>query len=471
MREVNGRWENLATGRGAWQAGLETLWFNSGQTTPSTASDTFNSGSGTEVKFEPVKYLAFFWGGIMVRLCSASNYTGCCAILRPQGKQSPIRRVVMKKNAVFLKTIAIQLCLLCLQLIFLHPANAATKEEMAKVASVLFKETATYYDYNPWGNCYSDWCSWREGYIGGHSGIDIQTTTKSKQDMFYSVSNGIVITAGSGTYKTIAVYDASRNLTVIYLHASAVNVGMGDPVSVGTPLGKQGDSGVSGAIHVHLEARLGRQTLATAGGKPNTIDPVATALSYINSIQLKDFWRKADPIYSGVTNGFDAQFKLANSSGKAISLESVALSLHDANGSFIKDMKKFSNVSIANGQTWQTGLVVTNTVYSNGSPLPAGTYRVVAKIDERVNGIWDGRHLGEQTFTILANSSGKPNAPTGLTPYVSGTSITLRWNDVSSNESGFRIQRWNGSTWGTLATSDPNVTAYTDLGVTQLHKD
>jgi hypothetical protein len=41
----------------------------------------------------------------------------------------------------------------------------------------------------------------------------------------------------------------------------------------------------------------------------------------------------------------------------------------------------------------------------------------------------------------------KPAAPTSLSASASGTSITMRWTDTSSNESGFRIYRWNGSAW------------------------
>lgn len=59
-----------------------------------------------------------------------------------------------------------------------------------------------------------------------------------------------------------------------------------------------------------------------------------------------------------------------------------------------------------------------------------------------------------------------PNAPTNLT--ISGAtqnSITLSWQDNSSNETGFRIYRWNGTTFAYLASVGANVTAYTDTGL------
>lgn len=376
-------------------------------------------------------------------------------------KQSP----TVRQN--FLWNIGFMLLVTIFLLVGLsHQASASTAAENARVASVLFGGKETYQDYNLWGNCPYigyDWCVGKKaGYDGGHSGIDIQTKTKGTET-FYSVSKGKVIRADG--YGTIAVYDSSRNITVLYLHASKHQVKVGDDVWVGKPLGNQGDYGATGAFHVHLEARNGQQKYG-ANGKPWTIDPVATALSYINGVELRDFWRKADPIYSGVTNGFDAQFKLYNGSGKTVSLEAVYLSIHDANGNFIKDMKKFPNVSIANGVTWQTGITYTNTTYTNGTALPAGTYRVVAKIDENSNGYYDGRHLGEQNFTVLASSTTtKPNAPTGLTATASSTSISLKWTNASTNESGFRVYRWNGSSWSSLATLGVGSTSYTNSGL------
>jgi len=306
---------------------------------------------------------------------------------------------------------------------YAYSANAAE----AEIAKVLFGGKATNYLYNLWGACPvvngQNWCTiGKAGYIGGHSGIDIQTTTKGTED-FYSVSSGTVINTG-GSYGMIAVYDSVKNVTIIYLHSSYRYVKIGDTVNVGTLLGKQGDTGATGAFHVHIEAQSGRQT-AGGGGKPKTIDPVATVMSYLSSIQLKDFWSKAAPLYAGQKNGFDAQFKLVNSTGKTVSLEAAYLSLHDANGNFIKDMKVFPNISVYSGQTWQTGIVYTDTTYSNGVALPVGTYRVIAKIDENFNGRWDGRNLGQVEFVLKAS----------VTPILSQLMVTCpsSVNENSSN--------------------------------------
>jgi hypothetical protein len=61
--------------------------------------------------------------------------------------------------------------------------------------------------------------------------------------------------------------------------------------------------------------------------------------------------------------------------------------------------------------------------------------------------------------------SQSPSAPTNLSSSVSGSSVTVRWTDTSSNESGFYIYRWNGSAWVQIATVGANSTAYTDNGL------
>ena len=56
-----------------------------------------------------------------------------------------------------------------------------------------------------------------------------------------------------------------------------------------------------------------------------------------------------------------------------------------------------------------------------------------------------------------------PVAPTLLTR-TAGTekAITLTWVDNSDNERGFRLDRWNGRSWGTLTRTKANATSFTD---------
>jgi hypothetical protein len=60
-----------------------------------------------------------------------------------------------------------------------------------------------------------------------------------------------------------------------------------------------------------------------------------------------------------------------------------------------------------------------------------------------------------------------PNAPTNLVlSVVSDSAIALTWNDNSTTETGFEIQRsTDGVNFSTIATVGPNVTTYTDTGL------
>src|SRR5205085_5539728 len=64
-------------------------------------------------------------------------------------------------------------------------------------------------------------------------------------------------------------------------------------------------------------------------------------------------------------------------------------------------------------------------------------------------------------------TSGAPNAPSGTDakPATSST-VDVAWTDKSSNESGFRVERSTdgGSNFGTVATTGPNATSFTDTG-------
>jgi murein DD-endopeptidase MepM/ murein hydrolase activator NlpD len=157
---------------------------------------------------------------------------------------------------------------------FFSPNIYAGSSERAYIASNLFKLPSSQinYDYNPWRNAWPQKDGKCEGYDGGHSGLDIQTKDKSTSRGFYALSGGKVISAG-GKYNTIAVYDSINNRTVLYLHASRINVSVNQQINVGTLLGWQGDKGAPlGAFHVHVEVRSGSRS-SPACGASSTINP------------------------------------------------------------------------------------------------------------------------------------------------------------------------------------------------------
>lgn len=141
------------------------------------------------------------------------------------------------------------------------------------ILGVLFDDEPATASGNDWGcpftrtdgaNCNSDGFYRTKGfnvwagdfaYAGGHSGWDAQATAASGP--FYSLTSGIVVAAGIGNCKDIAVYDPVARMTAIYLHAGSSAVEEGQLIGVGDLLGKQGTA-CTGSAHVHLEVREGQ---------------------------------------------------------------------------------------------------------------------------------------------------------------------------------------------------------------------
>ncbi|MEU4217710.1 peptidase inhibitor family I36 protein [Actinoplanes sp. NPDC026623] len=112
---------------------------------------------------------------------------------------------------------------------------------------------------------------------GRHEGIDIARSVGS--DVHALVAGTVTYVAhgstGSGGLSTIAVYNASSNKTVIYLHsAPRAAVSVGDAISRGEVIADESWHGVSSssAAHTHVEVRSGRQTHAAVSVGDPTLD-------------------------------------------------------------------------------------------------------------------------------------------------------------------------------------------------------
>jgi hypothetical protein len=103
--------------------------------------------------------------------------------------------------------------------------------------------------------------------------------------------------------------------------------------------------------------------------------------------------------------------------------------------------------------------------------LSAGTYFVVVKSSGASSGSTStnyGFNVGQYTVsgTVVASSVQAPSAPSNLSGSASSSSsVSLSWTDNSSNETGFLIERLNGSTWSQVASVSANVTSYQDSGL------
>ncbi|WP_323100307.1 peptidase inhibitor family I36 protein [Intrasporangium sp. YIM S08009] len=122
--------------------------------------------------------------------------------------------------------------------------------------------------------------AWFDGYLntaGRHEGIDVADAAGA--DVF-AVLGGTVtrVTEGSDAtdaLSTLAVYNATYDKTVIYLHLNPLGFTVGQSISKGQKIGDEAARGATGS-HTHVEMRPGRQTAATFSSDTTLVNPVPT---------------------------------------------------------------------------------------------------------------------------------------------------------------------------------------------------
>lgn len=144
-------------------------------------------------------------------------------------------------------------------------ASAASNAEIkAKMVSILYGGASGGYV-----SCDFD------GYTttkGKHEGIDF--VRYSGAPIYSLISGQVVRVANSssvGTLSTLAIYDSTNNMSVIYLHAANICVSTGSTVQKGQLVAYEGNRG-SSAPHTHVEVRTGKQLYAAKSVNDYTLE-------------------------------------------------------------------------------------------------------------------------------------------------------------------------------------------------------
>jgi murein DD-endopeptidase MepM/ murein hydrolase activator NlpD len=114
-----------------------------------------------------------------------------------------------------------------------------------------------------------------DGYVntpGRHEGIDFAKGSGSGVKALLGGTVTNVVEGGSGSLSTIAIYNATYDKTIIYLHSNPLDsVDAGDVISKGQQIANEAARGTS-ATHTHVEMRLGRRTLAAKSVNDPVLD-------------------------------------------------------------------------------------------------------------------------------------------------------------------------------------------------------
>lgn len=110
---------------------------------------------------------------------------------------------------------------------------------------------------------------------GRHEGIDVKRGYGSPG---YALVSGKVLNVARGSsssLSTIAIYNATYDRTIIYLHSAPLSsLAAGQTIAVGQQLGTENyrGAGTQSNAHTHVEMRVGQKTLAAVSKNDYTLD-------------------------------------------------------------------------------------------------------------------------------------------------------------------------------------------------------
>ena len=119
---------------------------------------------------------------------------------------------------------------------------------------------------------------------------------------------------------------------------------------------------------------------------------------------------------------------------------------------------------LTTGTVWtDVATTIAGATTYNNTGLTAGTGYTY-----RVSAVAPGGALVSAAADVSATTAAVTAAPTGFTATaISKTQINLKWTDVATNETGYRISRrlTSGTAWTDLATLAANATSYSNTGL------
>ncbi len=302
-----------------------------------------------------------------------------------------------------------------------------------------------------------------------HPGVDFNkdgtSTNQDKGQPVYAVANGTVVFSGyaDSTWGDIILIEHvlpdGTKVWSQYAHVQnrMVNTGTKKDVAKGQQIAEVSNAYGRWAAHLHFEIRKVNLSASSY--------PCGQSKSYVEAryYNPESFIKARMSVKPTVT--------LKNPANGAVSVAptNVAFSWSSQNATnhrlVISTTNNFSGFVDAGGSSYcsnsSTCWTTTRSSTSSTWNLASGkTYYWKVRASGSGGDVWSSAW----NFTT-ASATAKPVAPTGLTPSASGTSITLRWNDVSTNESGFNVYRSTGSSWTSIITTGKDATSYTNSGL------
>jgi hypothetical protein len=312
----------------------------------------------------------------------------------------------------------------------------------------------------------------------------------------YSIVNGPANGSLGGTGSNL-VYTPSLNFNGTDFFTFKVNDGKGDsaPATVSITVTAVNDPPTLDTILDHTVAEDGPAVTKTLTGVSSGASDETETLSITAVSSNPGLIPNPTVNYTSPSSTGSLTFRsLTNANGTATITVSVSDGVHSTLRIFSVQVSAVNDAPIANGQSVTTAYNIPVNIALTASDVD-GNPLVYTVLSSPAHGTlsgtapnltftptlnWSGNtsftfrvndgSLNSATATVNITVSGPtsaPAAPSGLAATaVSRSRIDLAWNDNSTSENGFKIERSaNGNSWTQIATVAPNVRNYSATGL------